>query len=236
LINSCGDADSDENTDSGTDSDIDSDTDTDTDIDTETDTGAPLPEEWQDATVADSWYRSPASGCEEGTFEALYLGVREGRIFLVDEYRPEVAVPWLPVIYVRQRDGGFDLLFDRYLHDTDSCGFLVDVRVEVGAGQIGDTVTVYRRDYWVVDEVEEPVLVGEATVEAADGDCSNLIACDASTTCEGVDEDEAQTMGCFEIGACGGAFCAWNQEACWLDCEDVDCALEGDVPQAPVCF
>ena len=82
--------------------------------------------------------------------------------------------------------------------------------------------------------------MAETQAVAEPSDCDNLTPCDADNPCalEGFAMDERMDdylMGCTALATCGGSFCAWDAEACMLECATLTCAMGESYPLTPIC-
>ena len=161
----------------------------------------------------------------DGSLRVAYTGC-----FPCEMYKQEA--------YVKAVDGGYEVLFlTPEMEYHNACGSeTYTLRLTVGAGAVGDNVTIYSG----TDADGEAVLKTEAAAVDDSVDCEGLRACDADTPCE----DEGRTMdergddytlGCISLPSCGGAFCIWDAEACMMECNESTCALAESYPMQPVC-
>jgi hypothetical protein len=185
--------------------------------------GDKLPDGWEAQHLVEAYW-SPFKDCTQAVPPVLSVGLRSGVVHLLVQDLGGVSWPY--EVYVHSVADSHDVLFETTNPgDPWACVLSNDVRVVLGAGSTSSTVRVYRRDLEEVEDDSPPELVGELTVENPLGDCQNLTPCDVDDVCEGIDGDEIQHMGCFEIPACEGTFCAWDNEACWLECQQEECTI-----------
>jgi hypothetical protein len=202
------------------------------------DPGYDLPAGWTEAEHVETFMgpRKPTEAGEDG-----------GEVLVAASSGDEVRVYYRGVFpcvepytaFVRPASaGGYDVLVQPVeIHPAgvNACGSdLYDLRFFVGEGQADTSINLYRRGSDKSADYPVPALVGSVVAGAEQGDCADLAACGTDAPCDGEgahsDEITDWTLGCYQLPSCGGARCAWDGEACLLECQHTACAVLESYP------
>lgn len=196
-----------------------------------------LPPDWGEAEHHEIFLGPDKPASEPDDAEVLLAVANGEQVRLY--YRGVFPCLELNEAFVRPASsGGFDVLVqpvDTHPDDVFACGSdYYDLRLHVGPGQAGTPVTLYRRGSDKGSNYPNPVLVGTAVAAASHEDCDHLVPCGVDSPCaeEGFQSDELTnwTLGCFQLPSCDGAYCAWDGEACMMECGYTGCAVLESYP------
>ena len=132
---------------------------------------------------------------------------------------------------VVRESGGYRVLFTSESF-SGACGtYVLDLRLYLGPGEVGDKVAVYMPSM----EGGGVSLVTETVAEAAPMDCHNLPPCTPETSCVWEGEDEEIDLVCSHVPTCSGSYCVFEKEVCMMECATEACALGESYPLTPSC-
>jgi len=251
-----GDADADNDGDTDTDTDTDADTDVDSDADGDLDGGPDcslppdggnaLPDGWAGAELTEV-YIGPSPIVDAGfgpDIDASVIASLNGNTIrlLVENTQFDCVIEEAGGVegFVRKRTGGYDVLIQPadMCSWTSACGTCYqNVRLNVGASDAGAEVALYLRNSFRQESDHKPKLIDTVTASTPMADCDILVSCDAGVCPDGGScvDDFDQEKGCTSLPSCGGNFCAWDKEACFLECGTATCTLAETMPLTVTC-
>jgi len=246
------DGDSDGDADADGDADVDTDADADADEDMDAacydlhDGGFGLTGRWADAEWIREVYIGPSEPLDAGGDDPesiITTAYSDAGIRLLVEYADFDCVVHLQGGldgFVIERDGGYDVL----IQPADMCAYASacscsqNVRLNIRTPiQGSNEVSVFFRLSTYFEPYPESEAVGTTIVEQSGTDCDNLQPCDAGACsythdCEGYFD---YNRWCTSLPSCGGSFCAWDEEACFLECGGGFCTFTQTTPAQVEC-